>query len=71
MFPSSTLERETPTLLGPLGSGNVNHWATYVVFSSYLEFRTVDTVHKSSDSELCSQFNMLASCEYLYPTSVA
>jgi hypothetical protein len=28
MFPSSGEERKTPTLLGPLGRANPDHWAT-------------------------------------------
>jgi hypothetical protein len=73
LFPSSSDEMETPTLLGYLERANFNHCIQSkgpnrldnslpspedgnryslrnVVFSSYLELRTMDKVHAPSDS---------------------
>jgi hypothetical protein len=53
MFPSSGEEKETPTLLGSIERANNNHRTSfhYVIYSSYLEFGTMDKVHKPSHSE--------------------
>jgi hypothetical protein len=63
MISSSAEARETPVLLGSLEKANLIHWSSHpapedgntpgfgnVVFSSYFNFRTMDKVHKRSDS---------------------
>jgi hypothetical protein len=57
MFPSSGEERETPILLGHLERGPVIDVSPFSGTltspeSSYLEFRTMNKIHKSSDSEV-------------------
>jgi hypothetical protein len=59
LFPSSGERKETPTLLGTSDIANLDHGAEEgnrssfrnVEFSSYLELRTIEKVHKTSDSE--------------------
>jgi hypothetical protein len=50
-FPSSGEGRETITRFGPLERANLNYWTTRVLQKQYLEFRTIEEVHKPNNFE--------------------